>query len=72
MKTICTPCGAVQAWTLFDNAESPRKILNFLAAVYSTPDERPDYVCIDKACMVLCTAIRNGLEVLERDNLIHS
>ncbi|KIM74585.1 hypothetical protein PILCRDRAFT_79958, partial [Piloderma croceum F 1598] len=60
VETICAPCGAVHAWTLFDKAESPTNILNFLAAVYPTPDERPDYVCIDKACMVLRTAISNG------------
>ena len=60
VETICAPCGAVHAWTLFDKAESPTNILNFLAAVYPTPDERPDYVCIDKACMVLHTAISNG------------
>jgi len=60
VETICAPCGAVHAWTLFDKAESPTNILNFLDAVYPTPDVRPDYVCIDKACMVLCTAISNG------------
>jgi hypothetical protein len=60
VETICAPCGAVHAWTLFDKAESPTNILNFLDAVYPTPDSRPDYVCIDKACMVLRTAISNG------------
>ncbi len=59
VETICTPCGAVYAWTLFDKAECPTNILNFLDAVYPTPDVRPDYVCIDKGCQVLHTAISN-------------
>ena len=53
-------CGVVHAWTLFDKAESPTHILNFLEAVYPTPDVRPDYVCIDKGCQILRTAISNG------------
>src|SRR6267154_5412458 len=60
VETICAPCGALHAWALFDKAESSTNILNFLEAVYPTSDIRPDYVCIDKACMVLCTAISNG------------
>ena len=60
VETICAPCGAVHAWTLFDIAESPTNILNFLAAVFPTPDVRPDYICIDKGCQVLRTAISNG------------
>src|SRR6202034_2437613 len=60
VETICAPCGAVHAWTLFDKAESPTNILNFLAAVYPTPDERPDYVCIDKGCQVL-SAMDHGM-----------
>ena len=60
VETICAPGGAVHAWTLFDKAESPTHILNFLDAVYPTPDVRPDYVCIDKGCQVLHTAISNG------------
>ena len=60
VETICAPCGAVHAWTLFDKAESPTHILNFLDAVYPTPDVRPDYVCIDKGYQVLHTAISNG------------
>ncbi|KIM72311.1 hypothetical protein PILCRDRAFT_81995, partial [Piloderma croceum F 1598] len=53
-------CGAVHAWTLFDKSESPTQILGFLDAVYPTPDVRPDYICIDKGCKVLRTAIVNG------------
>ena len=60
VETICAPCGAVHAWTLFDKAESPTHILNFLDAAYPTPDVRPDYVCTDKGCQVLHTAISNG------------
>lgn len=60
VETICAPCGTVIAWTLFDKAESETRILEFLEAVYPTPDLRPNYVCIDKACRVLCTAISNG------------
>jgi CxC5 like cysteine cluster associated with KDZ transposases/CxC6 like cysteine cluster associated with KDZ transposases len=60
VETICAPCGAVHAWTLFDKSESPTHILNFLEAVYPTADVRPDYVCIDKGCQVLRTAISNG------------
>src|ERR1700683_5746861 len=58
--TICAPCGTVIAWTLFDKAESETSILEFLEAVYPTPDLRPNYVCIDKVCRVLRTAISNG------------
>jgi hypothetical protein len=60
VETICAPCGAVIAWTLFDKAESETRILEFLEAVYPTPDLQPNYVCIDTACRVLCMAISNG------------
>ncbi len=60
VETLCAPCGAVHAWTLFDKSESPTQILEFLDAVYPTPDVRPDYICIDKGCKVLHTAIVNG------------
>jgi hypothetical protein len=59
VETLCAPCGAVHAWTLFDKSESPTQILQFLDAVYPTPDVRPDYICIDKGCKVLRTAIVN-------------
>ena len=36
------------------------QILEFLDAVYPRPDVRPDYICIDKGCKVLRTAIVNG------------
>jgi hypothetical protein len=60
VETICAPCGAVIAWTKFDKSESPTQILNFLESVYPTEESRPDYICIDKACAVLRTAITNG------------
>ena len=60
VETICAPCGAVIAWTKFAKAESPTNILNFLESVYPTPELRPNYICIDKACKVLRTAISNG------------
>ena len=60
VETICAPCGVVLAWTKFDKAESPTHILNWLESVYPIPKWRPDFVCIDKACAVLRTAIVNG------------
>jgi hypothetical protein len=60
VETICAPCGVVIAWAKFAKAESPTNILAFLEATYPTEDSRPDYVCIDKACMVLRTSIANG------------
>ncbi|KIM87977.1 hypothetical protein PILCRDRAFT_63011 [Piloderma croceum F 1598] len=59
VETLCAPCGAVHAWTLFDKSESPTQILEFLDAVYPTPDVRPDYICIDKGCKILHTTIVN-------------
>lgn len=59
VETICAPCGVVIAWTLFNKSESPTKILNWLNEVYPTPELRPNYICIDKACQVLRTAISN-------------
>jgi hypothetical protein len=60
VETICAPCGVVIAWAKFARAESPTAILNFLASVYPTEELRPNYICIDKACLVLRTAISNG------------
>ena len=31
-----------------------------MESVYPTEESRPDYICIDKACIVLRTAITNG------------
>ena len=60
VETICAPCGTVIAWAKFAKSESPTKILQFLESVYPSEESRPDYICIDKACLVLCTAISNG------------
>jgi hypothetical protein len=60
VETICAPCGVVIAWAKFAKAESPTNILQFLESVYPTEESRPEYVCIDKACLVLRTAIANG------------
>ena len=60
VETICAPCGTVIAWAKFAKSESPTNILNFLERVYPTEESRPAYICIDKACQVLHTAIANG------------
>jgi hypothetical protein len=60
VETICAPCGIVIAWAKFAKSESPTNILNFLETVYPTEGSHPDYICIDKACLVLRTAIANG------------
>ena len=57
VETICAPCGVVIAWTKFDKSESPTNLLNFLKQVYPTEESQPNYICIDKACRVLRTAI---------------
>ena len=49
----CAPCGVVIAWTKFAKAESPINILNFLDSVYPTSELQPNYICINKTCMVL-------------------
>jgi hypothetical protein len=60
VETICAPCGVVVAWAKFVKAESPSNILNFLEQTFPTEDSRPDYICIDKACLVLRTSLVNG------------
>ena len=60
VETICAPCGVVIAWTKFSTAESPTNILEFLETVYPSEESRPDFICIDKACLVLRTSIANG------------
>ena len=60
VETICAPCGVVIAWTKFPKAESPTNILCWLESIYPTEESRPAYICIDKACLVLRTAIANG------------
>ncbi len=53
IETICAPCGVVIAWKKFHKSESPTKILKFLKDTYPEKNTRPDYICIDKACLVL-------------------
>ena len=60
VETICAPCRVVKAWTKFARSESTTNILNFLGSVYPTEESRPDYICIDKGCQVLATAVTNG------------
>ncbi|RDB22347.1 hypothetical protein Hypma_010541 [Hypsizygus marmoreus] len=49
----CALCRVVIAWTKFAKAESPTNILNFLDAVFPTPELCPNYICIDKAYLSL-------------------
>ncbi|KDR80482.1 hypothetical protein GALMADRAFT_62174 [Galerina marginata CBS 339.88] len=60
VETICAPCGVVIAWTKFARSESTTNVLNWLGSVYPTEESRPDYICIDKGCQVLATAVNNG------------
>ena len=60
VETICAPCGVVIAWAKFAKSESPTNILAFLENIYPTEESQPAYICIDKACLVLCTSIANG------------
>jgi hypothetical protein len=60
VETICAPCGVVVAWTKFARSESQTKILKFLKDTYPNKESRPDYICIDKACLVLKTSVSNG------------
>ncbi|KAF9459008.1 hypothetical protein BDZ94DRAFT_1291764 [Collybia nuda] len=60
VETICVLCGVVIAWTKIDKSESPTKILEFLEKVYPTEESKSAYICIDKACLVLHTAVANG------------
>ena len=59
VETICAPCGVVVAWAKFSKAESPTNIMNFLSSVYPEQENRPAYICIDKACQVLRTVVNN-------------
>ena len=53
VETVVAPCGVVIAWTKFDKSESTTNILNYLEKIFPTPESRPAYICIDKACRVL-------------------
>ena len=50
----------VIAWTKFAKSESSTKGLKFLKDTYPQKNTRPDYICIDKACVVLRTSLTNG------------
>src|SRR6266511_1022953 len=60
VERICAPCGVVIAWTKFANSDSSTKGLKFLKDTYPQKNTRPDYICIDKACVVLRTSLTNG------------
>ena len=60
VETITAPCGIVIAWSKFARSESPTNIIAFLESVYPTEDSRPDYICIDKGCLVLRHCIASG------------
>ena len=60
VETITAPCGVVIAWTKFARSESPTNIMAFLESIYPTEESRPDYICIDKACLVLRHCISSG------------
>src|SRR6266581_5797598 len=57
VETMCALCGVVLACTKFAKSESPTNILGWLKEVYPLQEDRPAYVCIDKACVVMKTAI---------------
>ena len=57
VETMCAPCGVVLAQTKFAKSESPTNILGWLKEVYPSQEDWPAYVCIDKACVVIKTAI---------------
>jgi hypothetical protein len=59
VETICAPCGIVVAWAKFAKSESPTNIMRFLGSVYTTQEDRPAYICIDKACLVLKHIVAN-------------
>ena len=60
VETITAPCCVVIAWTKFARSESPTNIMAFLESIYSTEESRPDYICINKACLVLKHCISSG------------
>ena len=59
VESICAPCRVVIAWTKFAKAESPTNILDFLDNVYPDSHTCPDYICIDKTCLVLRHAVKS-------------
>ena len=60
VEIVCAPCGTVVAWTKLAKSESPTNIMRFLESIYPNQEERPAYICIDKACIVLKHIVANG------------
>ena len=54
-----TACNLHHGWALFAKSESPTKILKFLGNVFPELESCPDFVCIDKACLVVKTVTQN-------------
>ncbi|KAF8984548.1 hypothetical protein BDQ17DRAFT_1260740, partial [Cyathus striatus] len=69
VETVCAPCGVVIAWKKFVKSESTANIMELLNMIYPIPDSRPAYICIDKACLVLCSVLKN---ILYRPWLLNS
>ncbi|EDR02919.1 uncharacterized protein LACBIDRAFT_331914 [Laccaria bicolor S238N-H82] len=59
VETACAPCGVVIAWTKFPKSESPTNIFNWLDEIFPNKEDRPAYICIDKACQVFKTAVES-------------
>ena len=57
VETLCAPCGAVHAWTLFDKSEYPNTNPEF--SRYSIPNTRCE-TRLYMGCRVLHSAIVNG------------
>ena len=60
VEIATTTCGLPVAWEKFAKTESPENILDFLDRIYPNEELKPDYVCINKACLILCHAITSG------------
>ena len=72
VETICAPCGVVIAWAKFAKSESPTNILTFFELVYPTEESQPDYICINKACLVLWTVVANHKwRMWEKTTILH-
>ncbi|KAF8990321.1 hypothetical protein BDQ17DRAFT_1393155 [Cyathus striatus] len=69
VETVCAPCGVVIAWKKFVKSESTANIMELLDMIYPTPDSCPAYICIDKACLVLHSVLKN---ILYRPWLLNS
>ncbi|KAF8978436.1 hypothetical protein BDQ17DRAFT_1394734 [Cyathus striatus] len=69
VETVCAPCGVVIAWKKFVKSESTANIMELLNMIYPIPDSCPAYICIDKACLVLHSVLKN---ILYRPWLLNS